>query len=132
MASPIVEKMFEHYAKLLTETEKVVYSIMLSQKAQIKDLKELNLLEIIKRIHESDIVDVSFDEGELIVGECYELHSVCGQRDDDGEPMVFVNLYNTTDEEPISIRLREFPHIGDMARIINAVDEKCVIKFSGE
>lgn len=132
MPSPIMEKVYEHYAKLLHETERVVYSIMLTQVAKQKDIKELNLLELIKSIHNIDNVCVSFDEGEIIVGERYEIHSVSGQRDDDGEPMVFVNIYEMDEGETLSVRLSEFPHIADMLKIITAVDEKCSLRFSGD
>ena len=132
MPSPIMEKVYEHYAKLLHETERVVYSIMLTQVAKQKDIKELNLLELIKSIHNIDNVCVSFDEGEVIVGERYEIHSVSGQRDDDGEPMVFVNIYEMNEGETLSVRLSEFPHIADMLKIITAVDEKCSLRFSGD
>jgi len=132
MPSPIMEKVYEHYSKLLHETERVVYSIMLTQVAKQKDIKELNLLELIKSIHNIDNVCVSFDEGEVIVGERYEIHSVSGQRDEDGEPMVFVNIYEMDEGETLSVRLSEFPHIADMLKIITAVDEKCSLKFSGD
>lgn len=132
MPSPIMEKVYEHYSKLLHETERVVYSIMLTQVAKQKDIKELNLLELIKSIHNIDNVCVSFDEGEIIVGERYEIHSVSGQRDEDGEPMVFVNIYEMDEGETLSVRLSEFPHIADMLKIITAVDEKCSLKFSGD
>jgi hypothetical protein len=132
MPSPIMEKVYEHYSKLLHETERVVYSIMLTQVAKQKDIKELNLLELIKSIHNIDNVCVSFDEGEIIVGERYEIHSVSGQRDEDGEPMVFVNIYEMDEGETLSVRLSEFPHIADMLKIITAVDEKCSLRFSGD
>lgn len=128
----MIEKVYEHYSKLLHETERVVYSLMLTQVAKQKDIKELNLLELIKSIHNIDNVCVSFDEGEIIVGERYEIHSVSGQRDEDGEPMVFVNIYEMDEGETLSVRLSEFPHIADMLKIITAVDEKCSLRFSGD
>ena len=129
MPSPITEKLYEHYAKLLQDTERMVFSIMLSEKAKVKDLKDLNLLDLIRKIQQTNLTNVSFDEGELIVGEHYEIHSVCGQRDDDGEPMVFVNIYDTQSEETLSVRLSEFPHLADLLKIITAVDEKCLNNF---
>lgn len=128
----MIEKVYEHYSKLLHETERVVYSIMLTQVAKQKDIKQLNLLEIIKTIHNIDNVCITFDEGEMIVGERYEIHSVSGQRDEDGEPMVFVNIYEMDEGETLSVRLSEFPHIADMLKIITAVDEKCIVKFSDD
>ena len=77
MPSPITEKLYEHYAKLLRDTERMVFSIMLSEKAKVKDLKDLNLLDLIRTIQQTNLTNVSFDEGELIVGEHYEIHSVC-------------------------------------------------------
>lgn len=132
MPSPMIEKVYEHYSKLLHETERVVYSLMLTQVAKQKDIKQLNLLEIIKAIHNIDNVCITFDEGEMIVGERYEIHSVSGQRDEDGEPMVFVNIYEMDEGETLSVRLSEFPHIADMLKIITAVDEKCIVKFSDD
>lgn len=128
----MIEKVYEHYSKLLHETERVVYSLMLTQVAKQKDIKQLNLLEIIKAIHNIDNVCITFDEGEMIVGERYEIHSVSGQRDEDGEPMVFVNIYEMDEGETLSVRLSEFPHIADMLKIITAVDEKCIVKFSDD
>lgn len=132
MPSPMIEKVYEHYSKLLHETERVVYSIMLTQVAKQKDIKQLNLLEIIKTIHSIDNVCISFDEGEMVVGDKYEIHSVSGQRDEDGEPMVFINIYEMEEGETLSVRLCEFPHIADMLKIITAIDEKCLLKFSDE
>ena len=126
------EAVMKAYLKLGLDTEKVVYSMLLSQTAKLKDIKELNLMEIIKTIHEADIVGVNFEEGELTIGarDCYEVHSISGCRDDDGDPQIFINLYDTEDNETNSVRLHEFPHLGDLHKIIRAVDEKCSIKFS--
>lgn len=130
MAAVLTEKIFEAYVHLGRETERVVYSMMLSQKTKIKSLKDLNLLEVLQSIHEADAISVSFNEGELTIGSCYEVHSVSGQRDENHEPEVYINVYDTEDEETHSIRMCEFPHLADLFKVIVAVDEKCLLKFS--
>ena len=130
MAAVLTEKIFEAYVHLGRETERIVYSMMLSQKTKIKSLKDLNLLEVLQAIHEADAISVSFDEGELTIGSCYEVHSVSGVRDENHEPEVYINVYDTEDEEPHSIRMCEFPHLADLFKVIVAVDEKCLLKFS--
>lgn len=125
------EAIIKAYLKLGLDTEKAVYSMLLSNVTRIKDIKTFNLLDLIKTIHEADIVGVNFEEGELTIGarDCYEVHSVSGCRNDNGEPEVYINVYDTEDNETSSVRIYEFPNISDLLKVIEAVDEKCKVKF---
>ena len=107
----------------------MVYSILVSAKLKPVDLKNLNLGDIIKQLHEVDLVGINFEEGEFILNEHYEVHSVSGSRDEDGDPMVMIHLYDLVEDEAHSIRWHEFPHIADALEIIKRVDEKARIKY---
>ena len=53
MAAVLTEKIFEAYVHLGRETERIVYSMMLSQKTKIKSLKDLNQIKILIGITKS-------------------------------------------------------------------------------
>lgn len=127
--SQILKAIADKYAEIQFETERMVYSILVSAKLKPVDLKNLNLGDIIKQLHEVDLVGINFEEGEFILNEHYEVHSVSGSRDEDGDPMVMIHLYDLVEDEAHSIRWHEFPHIADALEIIKRVDEKARIKY---
>jgi hypothetical protein len=127
--SAIIKSIMKDYAKLQFKTEHMVYSMMLTGKVAPIDINNLNLAEIIRSIHEANLVGVSFEEGEFILNDKYEVHSISGSRDEDGDPMVFINMYDIEENESHSVRWHEFPHIADMFQILEKVDEKCSFKY---
>ena len=127
--SSVIKAIMKNYAELQFKTEGIVYSMLLTGKVAPIDIKNLNLAEIIKAIHESDLVGVNFEEGEFILNDKYEVHSISGSRDEDGDPMVFINMYDIEENESHSVRWHEFPHIADMFQILEKVDEKCSLKY---
>ena len=128
----MMSKLAETYKRLGEEAEKIAYSMMISTKINFKDFESLNLLEMMKSVHEANVVSVNFEEGEVLIQGRYELHSVSGNRNDDGEVEVYINIVDLQDNDPNSIRMSEFPHIGDLLTIMEAVEDKCSIKLDND
>lgn len=128
MEKSLVNIIAKSYYDQGMETEHMLYAIMLSTLVKI-DLKSLNLFDAIKQIHKADIVTINFKEMELVFDNL-EVHSVSGCKNDEGQPEVCFNFYDTENETAHSVRLHQFPNIQIILDIISAVDSKCEINFT--
>jgi hypothetical protein len=131
-ANPIFDAIRESYVKHGLDTERAVFSMLMTKavKSRVR-LEDFNLGEIVKVIHEASMGNscVNFAEGELIFQDNYEVHSVSASRDVDGEPEVFIHMLDVNTMEPHSVRVYQFPQLDWLLQIIQLVNDKCELTF---
>ena len=112
MENPIIEKIRDSYIKSIS--------------GKINPMK-FNLAEMVKNIHQASMKNmcVNFGEGELLLQDIYEIHSVSGNRDEDGDVEVFIHMLDISTMETHSVRIYEFPQLDWLLQIIEAVNNKC-------
>ena len=131
-ANPIFEAIRESYIKHGLDTERAVFSMLMTKAVKNKvNLSEFNLGDIVKTIHEISMGNscVNFADGELIFQDNYEVHSVSASRDEDGDPEVFIHMLDLNTMETHSVRIYQFPNLDWLLQIIQAVNEKCELTF---
>lgn len=128
METPITEKIRDSYIQHGLDTEKLVFAMLLTKciSGKINPAK-FTFEKMAKSIHKASMKNmcVNFDEGELLLQDMYEIHSVSGNRDDDGDLEVFINMLDTTTMEAHSVRVYQFPQLDWLLQIIDAVYDKC-------
>lgn len=127
-ANPIFEAIRESYVKHGLDTERAVFSMLMTKAVKNKvNFDDFNLGEIVKVIHETSMGNscVNFSEGELLFQDMYEVHSVSASRDEDGDPEVFVHMLDVNTMETHSVRIFQFPQLDWLLTIIKAVNDKC-------
>lgn len=117
------------YIDLMHKAEAMTFSMLISKNVKIESMESFNLFETLKAIHKINSVCLNYEESELVLDDQYEVHSVMGFRNDDGEIECTINLYCLSDGETHSIRMREYPHFGHLIQIIDSVEDKCKIEF---
>jgi hypothetical protein len=131
-ANPIFNAIRESYIKHGLETERAVFSMLMTKAVKNKvNLSEFNLGDIVKVIHETSMGNscINFAEGELVFQGNYEIHSVSASRDEDGDPEVFIHMLDINTMETHSVRVFQFPNLDWLLQIIEAVNEKCELTF---
>lgn len=134
-SNPIVQKIRESYYKHGLDTERAVFAMLMTKavKEQVnsKDISQFNIGEISKVIHETSMKNtcLNFAENELVLQDNYEIHSVTASRDDDGDPEVFVHMYEIESGETHSVRIYQFPQLDWLLQIIELVNSKCDLEF---
>ena len=126
--NPIVNAIRESFYQQARETEVAVFSMLLTKSISPKGLSgSLTIESIARKIHEASMrnVGVNFMEGELVFQDNYEVHSVTGSRDEDGNPEVSINMYEISTGETHSVRICEFPQLDWLLQVIEAVNNKC-------
>ncbi len=78
---------------------------------------------------ETNEICLNFLEGELILQDNYEIHSVSACRDNDGDPEVFIHILDTDTMDTHSVRLYQFPQLDWLLQIVKAVNDKCELTF---
>ncbi len=132
-ANPIFEGIRESYIKHGLETERAVFSMLMTKAVKNKiNLDEFNLGDIVKTIHQTSMGNtcVNFAEGELVFQDNYEVHSVSASRDEDGDPEVFIHLLDNDSMETHSVRIYQFPNLDWLLTIIKMVNDKCELTFN--
>lgn len=132
-ANPIFEGIRDSYIKHGLDTEKAVFSMLMTKAVKSKvNLDEFNLGDIVKVIHQTSMGNscVNFAEGELVFQDNYEVHSVSASRDEDGDPEVFIHMLDIVSMETHSVRIYQFPQIDWLLQIVKAVNEKCELTFN--
>ena len=125
----MIKSLICDYIDLMQKAEAMTFSMLISKNIKIESLESFNLFETLKAIHTINSVCLSYQENELVLDEQYEVHSVMGVRNEDGDIECTINVYSITDGEAHSIRMREYPHFGHLIRIMESVEEKCKIEF---
>lgn len=125
----MIKSLISDYIDVMHKAEAMTFSMLISKNIKIDTLESFNLFDTLKAIHKINSVCLNYQENELILDEQYEVHSVMGVRNEDGEIECTINLYSLSDGETHSIRMREYPHFGHLIRIIESVEEKCQIEF---
>ena len=131
-ANPIFEQIRQSYIKHGVETERAVFSMLMTKAVKSKvNLTEFNIGEIAKVVHETSMGNtcLNFAEGELML-QSYEVHSVTASRDEDGDPEVFIHMLDTDSMETHSVRVYQFPQLDWLLQIIELVNEKCELTFN--
>lgn len=131
-ANPIFDAIRDSYVKQGVETERAVFSMLMTKAVKNKvNFKDFNLGDIIKTIHETSMGNscVNFGEGELLFQDNYEVHSVSASRDEDGDPEVFIHMLDINSMETHSVRIYQFPQIDWLLQIVKAVNDKCELTF---
>ncbi len=132
-ANPIFEGIRESYIKHGLETERAVFSMLMTKAVKNKiNLDEFNLGDIVKTIHQTSMGNtcINFAEGELVFQDNYEVHSVSASRDEDGDPEVFIHLLDNDSMETHSVRIYQFPNLDWLLTIIKMVNDKCELTFN--
>ena len=125
----MIKSLISDYIDVMHKAEAMTFSMLISKNIKIDTLESFNLFDTLKAIHKINSVCLNYQENELILDEQYEVHSVMGVRNEDGEIECTINLYSLSDGETHSIRMREYPHFGHLIRIMESVEEKCQIEF---
>lgn len=113
------------------KTEHLVFAMLmgklLKDTAISKKVDEFTLGDIAKLFEEASMKSacVNFNEGELVLQDNYELHSVSACRDEDGDPEVYINMYEIESGETHSVRVHQFPQMDWLLQIIEIVTNKC-------
>ena len=131
-ANPIFEQIRQSYIKHGVETERAVFSMLMTKAVKSKvNLTDFNIGEIAKVVHETSMGNtcLNFAEGELML-QSYEVHSVTASRDEDGDPEVFIHMLDTDSMETHSVRVYQFPQLDWLLQIIELVNEKCELTFN--
>lgn len=134
-ANPIYDAIRDSYIKHGVETERAVFSMLMTKAVKNKvNFKDFNLGDIIKTIHETSMGNscINFGEGELLFQDNYEVHSVSASRDEDGDPEVFIHMLDTDTMDTHSVRLYQFPQLDWLLQIVKAVNDKCELTFEIE
>lgn len=132
-ANPIFDAIRESYIKHGLETEKAVFSMLMTKAVKSRvNLEEFNIGEIARVVHEVSMGNscVNFTEGELVFQGNYEIHSVSASRDEDGDPEVYIHMLDTDTMETHSVRIFQFPNLDWLLTIIKVVNEKCELTFN--
>ena len=132
-ANPIFDSIRDSYIKHGLDTEKAVFSMLMTKAVKSKvNLDEFNLGDIVKVIHQTSMGNscVNFAEGELVFQDNYEVHSVSASRDEDGDPEVFIHMLDVVSMETHSVRIYQFPQIDWLLQIVKAVNDKCELTFN--
>jgi len=132
-ANPIFDAIRESYLKHGLDTERAVFSMLMTKAVKNKvKLEEFNIGEIARVVHEVSMGNscINFAEGELILQNNYEVHSVSASRDDEGEPEVYIHMFELETSETHSVRVYQFPQLDWLLQIIQAVNEKCELTFN--
>ena len=135
-ANPIVDGIRESYFKHGKDTEQAVFAMLMTKavKDQVSqnDIENFNLGEISKIIHNTSMRNtcVNFGEGELVLQDNYEIHSVSACRDEDGDPEVHIHMYEINSGETHSVRIYQFPQLDWLLQIIEVVNSKCELTFN--
>lgn len=132
-ANPIFDSIRDSYIKHGLDTEKAVFSMLMTKAVKSKvNLDEFNLGDIVKVIHQTSMGNscVNFAEGELVFQDNYEVHSVSASRDEDGDPEVFIHMLDIVSMETHSVRIYQFPQIDWLLQIVKAVNDKCELTFN--
>ena len=125
----MIKSLISDYIDVMHKAEAMTFSMLISKNIKVESLESFNLFETLKAIHKINSVCLSYQENELVLDEQYEVHSVMGSRNEEGEIECTINLYSLSDGETHSIRMREYPHFGHLIKIIESVEEKCEIEF---
>lgn len=133
--NPILDAIRESYYRHGLETERAVFSMIMTKAVRDNiniDLDNLNLLEIMKTIHNQQSHNhcINFREGELTFQENYEIHSVSASKDDEGDPEVFIHMLDNQAMETHSVRVSKFPNLDWLLTIVEAVNNKCELSFN--
>lgn len=129
--NPIVNAIRESYYKHGLDTERAVFAMLMTKavrdQVNADDITNFNIGEIAKIVHNTSMKNscVNFSEGELILQDNYEIHSVSACRDEDGDPEVFVHMYEIESGETHSVRIYQFPQLDWLLQIIEVVNNKC-------
>ena len=132
-ANPIFDSIRDSYIKHGLDTEKAVFSMLMTKAVKSKvNLDEFNLGDIVKVIHQTSMGNscVNFAEGKLVFQDNYEVHSVSASRDEDGDPEVFLHMLDIVSMETHSVRIYQFPQIDWLLQIVKAVNDKCELTFN--
>lgn len=135
-ANPIVDGIRESYYKHGRDTEQAVFAMLMTKavkdRVSEKDISEFNIGEIAKVVHETSMTNtcVNFGDGELVLQDNYEIHSVSASRDDDGDPEVFIHMLDINSMETHSVRVYQFPQLDWLLQIIEVVNNKCELTFN--
>lgn len=125
----MIKSLISDYIDVMRKAEAMTFSMLISKNIKIESLESFNLFEAIKSIHKINSVCLNYQENELVLDEHYEVHSVMGVRNEEGDIECTINLYCIVDGEPHSIRMREYPHFGHLIKIMESVEEKCKIEL---
>ena len=125
----MIKMLISDYIDVMHKAEAMTFSMLISKNIKIESLESFNLFEAIKSIHKINSVCLNYQENELILDDNYEVHSVTGSRNEDGEIECTINIYSLGDGETHSIRMREYPHFGHLIKIIESVESKCEIQL---
>jgi hypothetical protein len=134
--NPIVDAIRESYFKHGRDTEKAVFAMLMTKavKDQVSqdDIQNFNIGQIAKVVHETSMKNtcVNFGEGELIMQDNYEIHSVSACRDEDGDPEVHIHMYEINSGETHSVRIYQFPQLDWLLQIIEVLNNKCELSFN--
>jgi hypothetical protein len=134
--NPIVDAIRESYFKHGRDTEKAVFAMLMTKavKDQVTqdDIQNFNIGQIAKVVHETSMKNtcVNFGEGELIMQDNYEIHSVSACRDEDGDPEVHIHMYEINSGETHSVRIYQFPQLDWLLQIIEVLNNKCELSFN--
>jgi len=134
--NPIVDAIRESYFKHGRDTESAVFAMLMTKavKDQVSqdDIQNFNIGQIAKVVHETSMKNtcVNFGEGELIMQDNYEIHSVSACRDDDGDPEVHIHMYEINSGETHSVRIYQFPQLDWLLQIIEVLNNKCELSFN--
>lgn len=134
--NPIVYAIRESYFKHGRDTEKAVFAMLMTKavKDQVSqdDIQNFNIGQIAKVVHETSMKNtcVNFGEGELIMQDNYEIHSVSACRDEDGDPEVHIHMYEINSGETHSVRIYQFPQLDWLLQIIEVLNNKCELSFN--
>lgn len=135
-ANPIVDGIRESYFKHGKDTEQAVFAMLMTKavkdRVSEKDISEFNIGEIARVVHETSMTNtcVNFSDGELVLQDNYEIHSVSASRDDDGDPEVFIHMLDINSMETHSVRVYQFPQLDWLLQIIEVVNNKCELTFN--
>ena len=132
-ANPIVDGIRESYFKHGKDTENAVFAMLMTKAVRDRiNLDKFNLGEVAKVVHETSMMNtcINFGDGELVLQDNYEIHSVSGCRDEDGEPEVFIHMYEIESGETHSVRIYQFPQLDWLLQIIEVVNNKCELTFN--
>jgi len=118
------------------KTEHIVFAMlmgkMLKDTATNKKVDEFTIKDIANLFEEASTKSscINFAEGELVLQDNYELHSVSACRDEDGDPEVYIHMYEIESGETHSVRVHQFPQMDWLLQIIEVVTNKCELTFN--
>lgn len=131
--NPILDAIRDSYVRHGHDTENHVFSMIMTKSVKDKvDFDNFNLGELVKTIHETSHKNssLSFKENELVINNKYEIHSVSACRNSDGEPEVFIHMYNIATTEITSKRICDIMNLDFLFKVIEKINEKCELTFN--